>query len=98
MIKNMVRFSKDNPNWEKSLEGKWAFDGNTWGAVSVLRNVVFIVAYKGAKVSDYVLPEVHDGFLLCSDGTRVQVNDSKLTLNLAANVSAQGILMLTREN
>lgn len=95
---HMVRFSKENPNWEKALEGKFGKEGEEWGSVTVIKNVVFVVAYKGAKVTDYDLPEVYDGFLTCSDGTVVPVEDSKFSLSLAANVSAQGILQLKRDN
>lgn len=94
----LVRFSKENPNWEKGLEGKYGKDGETWGSVNVIRNVVFVIAYPGASVTDYVLPEVYDGFLQCSDGTTVPVSDSRFSLALGAGVSAQGILQLKKDN
>lgn len=94
----IVRFSKENPNWEKGLEGKYGKIGETWGSVSVIRNVVYVVAYKGAKVSGYTLPTVYDGFLICSDGSTVPVENSQFTLDLGEGVSAFGVLQLTRDN
>lgn len=93
----MVRFSLENPNME-GLKGRYGFLGETWGSVTVVKNLVHVIAYKGAKVTDYLLPDVYDGFLVCSDGTTVAVNDSKLSLDLGADVSAQGIMQLKAVN
>ena len=94
----LVRFSVQNPNWEKALEGKFGKLGEDWGSITVIKNILYVIAYKGAKVTDYVLPEVYDGFLMCSDGTVVPVNDSKFTLDLPEAVSAMGILQLRKDN
>ena len=94
----LVRFSVQNPNWEKALEGKFGKLGEDWGSITVVKNILYVVAYKGAKVTDYVLPEVYDGFLICSDGTAVPVTDSKFTLDLPEAVSAMGILQLKKDN
>lgn len=93
----LVRFSPENQNAE-ALKGKYGVVGETWGKVTVVKNVVFVVAYKGAKVDNFVLPEVYDGFLQCSDGSCVQINNSTLTLNLAEGVTAHGILQLKTDN
>lgn len=94
----LVRFSVQNPNWEKALEGKFGKLGEDWGSITVVKNILYVVAYKGAKVTDYVLPEVYDGFLMCSNGTIVPVNESKFTLDLPEAVSAMGILQLRKDN
>lgn len=94
----IVRFSKENPNWEKALEGKYGKLGESWGSVTIVKNLVHVVAYKGAKVTDYQLPTVYDGFLICSDGNMIPVENSKFTLDLGESVSAQGILQLTKDN
>ncbi len=94
----LVRFSVQNPNWEKALEGKFGKLGEDWGSITVVKNILYVVAYKGAKVTDYVLPEVYDGFLMCSNGTVVPVNESKFTLDLPEAVSAMGILQLKKDN
>lgn len=93
----LVRYSQENMNVE-GLKGKYGYDGQAWGSITVIKNVAFVIAYKGANVTDYMLPEVYDGFLICSDGSRVQVTDSKLTLALGAEVSAQGMLKLKKDN
>ncbi len=94
----IVRFSQENPNWEKALEGKYGKLGESWGSVTIVKNLVHVVAYKGAKVTDYHLPTVYDGFLICSDGNMIPVENSKFTLDLGESVSAQGILQLTKDN
>lgn len=93
----IVRYSDSNPNAE-ALKGKWGCLGEEWGKVTVVKNLVFVIAYKGAQVSDYKLPTVYDGFLICSDGTTVPVDDSTLNLSLGDQVSAQGMLQLTKDN
>lgn len=96
-MKELVRYSEQNQNVE-ALRGKYGVEGEEWGCVTVIKNVVFVVAYKGAKVSDYTLPEVYDGFLTCSDGTAVPVENSTITLDLGSTVSAQGFLQLRAVN
>lgn len=96
MVK-VIRYDQSNQNIE-ALKGRYGSSGEDWGSVSVIRNVLFVIAYTGAVVTDYALPECYDGFLTCSDGSIVPVIDSKLTLNLAPSVSAQGILKLTTDN
>jgi hypothetical protein len=93
----LVRFSPENPNTE-AIKGKFGVVGEIWGKITVIKNVVFIIAYKGAKVSDYVLPECYDGFVQCSDGSVVQINDSKLSLDLGPEVTAHGFLQLRADN
>lgn len=96
-MKELVRYSEQNQNVE-ALKGKYGVAGEEWGCVTVIKNVVFVVAYKGAKVVDYVLPEVYDGFLICSDGTTIPVENSRLSLDLGSTVSAQGSLQLRAVN
>lgn len=93
----LVRYSEENRN-EEAFKGKYGVDGREWGTVTVVKNVVYIVAYKGAKVVDYVLPTVYDGFLILSNGTVVPIVDSKFTLDLDPDVSGFGILQLTKGN
>lgn len=96
-MRELVRYSEQNQNVE-ALKGKYGVEGEEWGCVTIIKNVVFVVAYKGAKVVDYVLPEVYDGFLICSDGTTVPVENSRLSLDLGSTVSAQGFLQLRAVN
>ena len=97
MVK-LIRYSQENRNAAEAFKGKWGFEGMENMCVTVIKNLVFVNAHKGAKVSGYRLPEVYDGFLICSDGSIVQINDSTINLDLALNVSAQGVLKLLSDN
>lgn len=97
MVK-LIRYSQENRNAAEAFKGKWGFEGMETMCVTVIKNLVFVNAHKGAKVSGYRLPEVYDGFLICSDGSTVQINDSTIKLDLAPNVSAQGVLKLLSDN
>lgn len=97
MVK-LIRYSQENKNAAEAFKGKWGFEGMETMCVTIMKNLVFVNAHKGAKVTGYKLPEVYDGFLICSDGSRVEVNDSTINLSLADNVSAQGVLKLLSDN
>lgn len=97
MVK-LIRYSQENRNSAEAFKGKWGFEGMETMCVTVMKNLVFVNAHKGAKVTGYRLPEVYDGFLICSDGSTVEVNDSTINLSLADNVSAQGVLKLLSDN
>lgn len=97
MVK-LIRYSQENRNAAEAFKGKWGFEGMETMCVTVIKNLVFVNAHKGAKVSGYRLPEVYDGFLICSDGSTVQINDSTINIDLAPNVSAQGFLKLLSDN
>ena len=97
MVK-LIRYSQENRNAAEAFKGKWGFEGMETMCVTVMKNLVFVNAHKGAKVTGYRLPEVYDGFLICSDGSTVEVNDSTINLSLADNVSAQGVLKLLSDN
>lgn len=93
----LVRFSPENLNFE-GIKGRYGAVGEPWGKVTVVKNVVCVIAYKGAKVSDYAIPTVYDGFLQCSDGSTVPVTDSRVSLDLDGEVSAFGLLQLKADN
>lgn len=97
MVK-IIRYSQENRNSAEAFKGKWGFEGMETMCVTIMKNLVFVNAHKGAKVTGYKLPEVYDGFLICSDGSTVEVNDSTINLSLADNVSAQGVLKLLSDN
>lgn len=97
MVK-LIRYSQENKNAAEAFKGKWGFEGMETMCVTIMKNLVFVNAHKGAKVTGYKLPEVYDGFLICSDGSTVEVNDSTINLSLADNVSAQGVLKLLSDN
>lgn len=93
----LIRYSQENQNIE-ALKGKYGYLGETWGSVTVFKNVLLVVANRGAKVSDYQLPEVYDGFLLTNEGNTINITNSKLNLDLGASECAQGVLKLVKDN
>ena len=93
----LIRYSQENQNIE-ALKGKYGYLGETWGSVTVFKNVLLVVANRGAKVLDYQLPEVYDGFLLTNEGNTINVTNSKLNLDLGASECAQGVLKLVKDN
>lgn len=93
----LVRYSQENQNIE-AFKGKYGYLGETWGSLTVFKNLLLIVANKGAKVTDYQLPEVYDGFLLTNEGNTINVTNSKLNLDLGASECAQGTLKLVKDN
>lgn len=93
----LIRYSHENPNIE-ALKGKYGYLGETWGSITVLKNLLLIVANKGAKVTNYQLPEVYDGFLIATDGSIIRIDNSILNLDLGASECAQGVLKLVKDN
>ena len=70
MIK-LIRYDGEfNPNQE-ALKGRYGQRGEKFGSFIAVKNMLFIILYKGASVTDYELPAVYDGFLQCSDGSAV---------------------------
>lgn len=93
----LIRYSHENPNIE-ALKGKYGYLGETWGSITVFKNLLLIVANKGAKVENYQLPEVYDGFLIATDGSIIRIENSILNLDLGASECAQGTLKLVKDN
>ena len=95
MIK-IIRFDESNENKE-ALKGKWGQEGQKSYSVTVIKNIVYVVLYSGCKAV-IELPECYDGFIILSNGSRIQVKNSKLTANLPSGVTGQGILALKAWN
>ena len=93
----IIRFDETNQNLE-ALKGKWAQYGDRYGSFTVMKNILFVNLYKGASYSGLKLPDVYDGFVQCSDGSVVQVNDSILTCSLGADTTGFGVLVLKSWN
>lgn len=91
----IVRWDEYNQNTE-ALKGQWAQYSDGKGVFTIVKNVLFITLLPNTKYEDLVLPQCHDGFLICSDGTRIPVKDSKLSCSLDSTMTAQGQLILKR--
>lgn len=96
---NSVRLSEDNKNLYEAIKGQWGQYGDKYATFTVIKNMLFINLRAGARYDGVKLPfECYDGFLICSNGTRIPIKDSILTCNLANNVNAQGQLILKKWN
>ena len=93
----VIRYDSTNENVE-ALKGQYGQIGLKSAVFTIVKNVLIINLLNGAKLDEIKLPECYDGFVQCSNGTRVQVKDSTLTCALPSNVNGFGILTLKRWN
>lgn len=93
----LIRYDEGNQNVE-ALKGKYGYFGTDNVTYMVSKNILFIVLNEGAKVTEMKLPEVNDGFIQLSNGSRIAVNNSILNCSLGENVSGFGILSLKKLN
>ena len=93
----VIRYDSTNENVE-ALKGQYGQIGLKSAVFTIVKNVLIINLLNGAKLDEVKLPECYDGFVQCSNGTRVQVKDSTLTCALPSEVNGFGILTLKRWN
>ena len=93
----IIRYDEANKNIE-ALKGQYGQRGEKYGAFTILKNILIINLYNGAKFNDYHLPTVYDGFIQLSNGEQLQITDSKLTCNLDNDVNGFGILVIKTWN
>ena len=93
----VIRYDSTNENIE-ALKGQYGQIGLKSAVFTIVKNVLIINLLNGAKLDEVKLPECYDGFVQCSNGTRVQVKDSTLTCALPSEVNGFGILTLKRWN
>lgn len=91
----IIRFDESNQNIE-ALKGQWAQCSDGKGVFTIVKNILFITLLPNTKYDKLVLPQCHDGFLICSNGNTIQIKDSKLTCSLDNTTTAQGQLILTK--
>lgn len=94
---NIIRFDSTNENIE-ALKGQYAQYSDGQGVFSIIKNVLFIQLLNGASYNELRLPVVYNGFLICSDGSTIEIKDSTLTCELSKDVNAQGQLILKKWN
>lgn len=94
---NIIRYDESNPN-EEALKGQYGQYSDGKGVFTIIKNILFINLFPDASYNNVKLPSCYDGFLICSDGTRIQIKDSILTCKLSNNINAQGQLILKRWN
>lgn len=93
----IIRYDESNKNLE-ALKGQYGQLGDGKAVFTVIKNLLFINLFGGAKYDNLKLPTVYDGFIQCSDGTIIQIKDSILTCNLANDVNGFGVLVLEKWN
>ena len=93
----IIRYDESNRN-EEALKGQYGQLGDGKAVFTVIKNLLFVNLLGGAKYDNLKLPTVYDGFIQCSNGTRIQIKDSILTCNLANDVNGFGVLVLEKWN
>lgn len=93
----IIRYDESNKNLE-ALKGQYGQLGDGKAVFTVIKNLLFINLLGGAKYDNLKLPTVYDGFIQCSNGTRIQIKDSILTCNLSNDVNGFGVLVLEKWN
>lgn len=96
MIK-IIRYDESNKNQE-ALKGQYGQYSDGKGIFTLIKNILFINLLPGAVYDNEPLPTVYDGFIMLSNGGRIQIKDSKLTCNLPNTVNGQGALVLKKWN
>lgn len=93
----IIRYDESNQNIE-ALKGQYGQYSDGKGVFTIIKNLLIINLLPNAKYDSIKLPVVYDGFLQCSNGTRIQIKDSILTCSLNNNTTAQGVLVLKKWN
>jgi hypothetical protein len=93
----LIRYDESNENVE-AIKGKYGQKGEQKAVFTVLKNLLIINLLNGAKYDSLKLPEVYDGYIQCSNGSRIQVKDSTLTCSLPSEVNGFGIFVLKAWN
>lgn len=93
----IIRYSEENENIE-ALKGKYGQYADQYASFTIIKNLLIVNLFNGAKYDNLKLPECYDGFIQCSNGSRIQVKSSTLTCSLASDINGSGILTLKKWN
>jgi hypothetical protein len=93
----VIRYDDSNKNIE-ALKGQYGQLGDGKGVFTIIKNILIINLLNGAKYTNEKLPTVYDGFIQCSDGSRIEVKDSILNCSLDSNVNGFGTFVLKKWN
>lgn len=94
----LVRFDPEcNQNFE-AIKGQWGQFNDRQASFTMLKNILVIHVFNGARYDGLKLPDVYDGIIQCSDGNIIQIRNSTLTCELPEDVNGFGILTLKRKN
>lgn len=93
----IIRYDESNPNVE-ALKGQYCQYGDKNAVFTIVKNLLIINLMHNAKYDSVKLPTCYDGFIQCSNGSRIQVKDSTLTCDLSDDITGFGILVLRKWN
>lgn len=93
----LIRYDESNENFE-AIKGKYGQRGEQKAVFTVIKNLLIINLENGADYTDLKLPEIYDGFVMCSNGTRIPVRNSTLNCHLGDDVNGFGIFVLKAWN
>lgn len=93
----LIRYDESNENFE-AIKGKYGQRGEQKAVFTVIKNLLIINLENGADYTDLKLPEIYDGFVMCSNGTRIAVRNSTLNCHLGDDVNGFGIFVLKAWN
>lgn len=93
----LIRYSEENENVE-ALKGKYGQYADQYASFTIIKNLLIVNLFNGAKYDNVKLPDCYDGFIQCSNGSRIQVKGSTLTCSLASDINGFGILTLKKWN
>ena len=93
----LIRYDESNENVE-AIKGKYGQRGEQKAVFTVIKNLLIINLENGADYTDLKLPEIYDGFVMCSNGTRIAVRNSTLSCHLGDDVNGFGIFVLKAWN
>lgn len=93
----IVRYDESNKNIE-ALKGQYGQLGKKDATFTIVKNLLIINLLNGAHYDGVKLPECYDGFIQCSNGSRIQIKDSTLTCSLPSDVNGFGIFVIKKWN
>lgn len=93
----LIRYDASNENIE-AIKGKYGQLGEQKAVFTVIKNLLIINLENGADYTDLKLPEIYDGFVQCSNGTRIAVRNSTLNCHLGDDINGFGIFVLKAWN
>lgn len=93
----IVRYDESNKNIE-ALKGQYGQLGKKDATFTIVKNLLIVNLLNGAQYDGVKLPECYDGFIQCSNGSRIQVKDSTLTCSLPSDVNGFGIFVIKKWN
>ena len=94
---HVIRYDESNKNIE-GIKGNYGQDGQKDYSLTLIKNVLFVVLYNGARLDNVKIPTCYDGFLITSKKRIIEVKNGVINAQLAKDENAQGTLVLKSWN